>query len=89
MPELDKLTESAARWLAGRQTRRSFLGRLGRGAMLVAGGSTLATLLLDQEAEARVCGQSGVSPKCDTYDCGDVWGWCWYASGCCAGGELK
>lgn len=89
MPELDKLTESAARWLAGRQTRRSFLGRLGRGAMLVAGGSTLATLLLDQEAEARVCGQSGVSPKCDSYDCGDVWGWCWYASGCCAGGELK
>ena len=89
MPELDKLTETAARWLAGRQTRRSFLGRLGRGAMLVAGGSTLATVLLDQEAEARVCGQSGVSPKCDTYDCDDVWGWCWYASGCCAGGELK
>jgi len=87
--DFDRLTESAARWLAGRQTRRSFLGRLGRGAVFVAGGSSLATLLLDQEAEARVCGQSGVSAKCDTYDCDDVWGWCWYASGCCAGGELK
>ena len=89
MRELDTLTEGAARWLAGRQTRRSFLGRVGRGAVLVAGGSTLASLLTTQEAEARVCGQSGVSPKCDTYDCDDVWGWCWYASGCCAGGELK
>ncbi|HVM09539.1 MAG TPA: hypothetical protein VM345_13815 [Acidimicrobiales bacterium] len=89
MPELDGIAEGAARWLARRHTRRSFLGRLGRGAVFVAGGSTLATLLLEQEAEARVCGQSGVSTKCDTYDCGDVWGWCWYASGCCAGGELK
>ena len=37
--------------------------------------------------------QSGITPKCDTFDCvgpGDVWGWCWYASdGCCANGGLK
>jgi hypothetical protein len=81
--------EQASRWLANRTTRRSFLGKVGRGAVLVASGSTLATLLVGDEAEARVCGQSGVSPKCPTYDCDDVWGWCWYATGCCAGGELK
>jgi hypothetical protein len=83
-------TEGAGRWLARRSTRRSFLGKVGRTAVLVAGGSSLATLLVGDEAEARVCGQSGVSPKCATYDCDDgVWGWCWYATGCCAGGELK
>ena len=75
MPE-SSVIEAASRWLASRSTRRSFLGKLGRGAVLVAGGSTLATLLVGDEAEARVCGQSGVSPKCPTYDCeGDgVWG---------------
>jgi hypothetical protein len=81
--------ESVSRWLANRTTRRSFLGKVGRGAVLVASGSALATLVVGDEAEARVCGQSGVSPKCPTYDCGDEWGWCWYATGCCAGGELK
>ncbi len=56
--------------------------------MLVAGGPALATLLADR-AEARVCGQSGVSPRCPTFDCNDIWGWCWYATGCCANGALK
>ena len=89
MPDAS-IIEGVSRWLASRTTRRSFLGKVGRGAVLVAGGSTLATLLVGDEAEARVCGQSGVSPKCPTYDCDDgVWGWCWYATGCCAGGELK
>lgn len=82
--------ESATRWLAGRSTRRSFLGRLGRAAVFVASGATVATLLAADEAEARVCGQSGVAGKCPTFDCDDgVWGWCWYATGCCAGGGLK
>jgi hypothetical protein len=36
-----------------------------------------------------VCGQSGVAPKCDTFTCNATWGWCWYASGCCADGALK
>ena len=90
MPDGMTWTEGAGRWLARRSTRRSFLGKVGRTAVLVAGGSSLATLLVGDEAEARVCGQSGVSPKCSTYDCDDgVWGWCWYATGCCAGGELK
>lgn len=93
MTIFDRATERSARWMAARQSRRSFLGRAGRVAVLVAGGPTLATLLADR-AEARVCGQSGVTPKCRTFsECdgpGDVWGWCWYASpGCCRGGGLK
>jgi hypothetical protein len=86
---VDGLTEHAGRWLAGRTTRRSFLGRAGQLAVLVAGGEAMAQLLLGHRAEARVCGQSGVSEKCPTYDCDAVWGWCWYATGCCADGGLK
>lgn len=87
---LDGLVERLARRTADRTTRRSFLGRAGRAAVLVAGGPTLAVLLTrDDAAEARVCGQSGVAPKCGTYDCDATWGWCWYASGCCADGLLK
>jgi hypothetical protein len=55
---------------------------------MVAGGPLLATLLADT-AHARVCGQTGVSEPCLTFDCDGVWGWCWYASGCCADGSLK
>jgi hypothetical protein len=88
----DGLVEGVSRWMAARQTRRSFMGRVGKFAVVVAGGTTLAGLL-DRQAEARVCGQSGVSPKCATFDCvgsGSVWGWCWYASpGCCLYDGLK
>jgi hypothetical protein len=89
---LDGSFEQLGRWTAARSTRRSFLHRIGQLAVLVASGPTIAGLLMRQ-AEARVCGQSGVTPKCDTFDCtgpGDVWGWCWYASdGCCANDGLK
>ena len=85
---VDRWVERAGRWTAARATRRSFLGRLGKAAVLVAGGPALATLIADP-ADARVCGQSGVSPRCPTFDCNDTWGWCWYATGCCAGGRLK
>ena len=87
--DVDGLTERVGRWLAGRSTRRSFLGRVGQVAVIVAGGEVMADLLLGHPAEARVCGQSGVSVKCATYDCDAVWGWCWYATGCCADGGLK
>lgn len=86
---IDGLVERLARRTAGRTTRRSFLGRTGRAAVLVAAGPTLATVLSRDVAHARVCGQSGVSPLCATYDCDATWGWCWYASGCCADGLLK
>lgn len=90
---IEQLVEQTSHWVAARASRRSFLGRSARVAMLVAGGPALAALLTGR-AEARVCGQSGVSPKCPTFDCtgpGHVWGWCWYANGgaCCAGGGLK
>ncbi len=86
------LTERASRWLAARTTRRSFLGNVGRIGLVVTGGS-LVSQLLTERAEARVCGQSGISPKCPTFDCfaPSVWGWCWYAgnASCCADGGLK
>ena len=89
---LDRAVESLGRWTAARTTRRSFLHRLGQLAVFVAVGPTIAGILI-REAQARVCGQSGVTPKCDTFDCtgpGDVWGWCWYASdGCCRNDGLK
>ncbi len=91
-PGLDNTVERLGRWTAARTTRRSFLNRLGQLAVFVAAGPTIAGLLI-REAQARVCGQSGVTPKCDTFDCtgpGDVWGWCWYASdGCCRNDGLK
>ncbi len=89
---LDAAMERLGRWTAARTTRRSFLHRIGQLAVFVAAGPTIASLLI-RDAEARVCGQSGVTPKCDTFDCtgpGDVWGWCWYASdGCCRNDGLK
>ena len=92
MSSLDRSVESIGRWTARRTSRRSFLHRIGQLAVVVAAGPSIATLLV-RRADARVCGQSGVTPKCDTFDCvgpGDVWGWCWYASdGCCRNGGLK
>lgn len=87
----DTAVTEFSRWIAARTTRRSFLGKLGRVMLFLAVGPSLATLL-SRRAEARVCGQSGVSGKCATFDCfgpGRVWGYCWYATGCCAGGGLK
>ena len=75
---MDTTVERMGRWTAARTTRRSFLHRLGQLAVFVAAGPTIAGLLI-REAQARVCGQSGVTPKCDTFDCNgadDVWGWC-------------
>ncbi|MBK5224022.1 MAG: hypothetical protein JJE52_14345 [Acidimicrobiia bacterium] len=85
---LDVATERLGRWLAGRTTRRSFLSFLGKLGVFVASGPIIATLLAEA-AGARVCGQTGVSVKCATFDCDAVWGWCWYANGCCADGGLK
>ncbi|MFT7599298.1 MAG: hypothetical protein ACI8TP_002227 [Acidimicrobiales bacterium] len=88
----DAAVERLSRWTAARTTRRSFLHRLGQFAVMVAAGPTIAGFLL-KRAEARVCGQSGVTPKCDTFDCNgpdDIWGWCWYANdGCCRNDGLK
>lgn len=90
--KLDARFEQLGRWTAKRTTRRSFLHRFSQLAVFVAVGPLVANILL-RKAEARVCGQSGVTPKCDTFGCdgeGAVWGWCWYASdGCCKDDGLK
>jgi hypothetical protein len=92
MTNVDRMTERASRWIASRTSRRSFLANTGKAAVVITGGATMATLFASR-AEARACGQSGVSPRCATYDCVGpdvVWGWCWYASpGCCTNGGLK
>lgn len=88
MSRVDLLVERLGRGLAARTSRRGFLAQTGRVAVVVAGGSAMG-LALEEPAIARVCGQSGVSPKCADYDCHDTWGWCWYAKGCCADGALK
>jgi hypothetical protein len=92
MKNIDRFGEVAARWLASRTSRRSFLGVTGKTVLVVAGGTGLSQIFA-LRAEARLCGQSGISPKCPTFDCvGDdvAWGWCWYASpGCCSNGGLK
>lgn len=89
---VDDQIERFARWTAARFTRRSFFHRAGQVAMMVAAGPVISSIL-SKQADARVCGQTGVTPKCDTFDCvgvDDVWGWCWYASdGCCANNGLK
>jgi hypothetical protein len=89
---VDTSAENAARWLAARSTRRSFLAGVARVSMIGVGTKAVSAVLTDQ-AQARVCGQSGISPMCPTYDCVGpdvVFGYCWYASpGCCANGGLK
>lgn len=89
---MDRLTEAGSRWLARRTTRRSFLGTAGTTVLVAAGGTGVSTVFASR-AEARVCGQSGVSPRCPTFDCvpPDFWGWCWYAgnASCCSDGGLK
>lgn len=89
---VDDRIERFSRWTAARLTRRSFFHRAGQVAMMVAAGPVVSNILIGQ-ADARVCGQSGVTPKCETFDCNgidDVWGWCWYANdGCCASEGLK
>lgn len=92
MSGIDRFAERASRWIAARTSRRSFLSLSGKAALVTVGGVGL-TAVLQEQAEARVCGQSGVSPKCPTYDCvgpNVLWGFCWYASpGCCSNGGLK
>lgn len=83
---LETFSKHSSTYLAGRVSRRSFMGRLGRGAIAATLGGAGATLLLNQRAEAHTCpcsncGNSigcgtltGVQGSCpsDTCQCG-----CW------------
>jgi hypothetical protein len=65
----DELLDGAARSLSTRlasgMTRRSFLGRLGAGALAVAGGSTVAAAVKPEDAEAfHICGHIWTTGSC-------------------------
>jgi hypothetical protein len=57
--------ERATRALASRVSRRSFLGRLGRGVVALAGGSVVAAALAPERAEAyHICGHIFTTGSC-------------------------
>jgi hypothetical protein len=57
--------ERATRALASRVSRRSFLGRLGRGMVALAGGSVVAAALAPERAEAyHICGHIFTTGSC-------------------------
>jgi hypothetical protein len=60
-----KTIERAERALASRTTRRGFLGRIGRGAVALAGGGFVATALAPDRAEAHhICGHTYTTKSC-------------------------
>jgi hypothetical protein len=62
---LERFTERAAVGLAERTTRRSFLGRLGLGAVALAGGPFVAAALRPERAEAyHICGHTFTTDSC-------------------------
>lgn len=59
------VSERAARSLAGRTSRRGFLGRLGRGVVALAGGGLVASALAPGRAEAHhICGHTYTTGSC-------------------------
>jgi hypothetical protein len=65
--KLGRSVEEAGVSLAQRTTRRSFLGRLGRGVVALAGGSFVAVALAPEQASARYwyfCGHTYTTRSC-------------------------
>lgn len=62
---LEKTIERASVGLAERSSRRSFLGRLGQGAVALVGGSFVAVALKPERAEAyHICGHTYTTGSC-------------------------
>jgi hypothetical protein len=60
-----RLLERAGRRLAARTTRRSFLTRVGRGFLAVAGGAVVASTLAPERAEAHhICAHTYTTGSC-------------------------
>jgi hypothetical protein len=76
MPGLESMSNRVSRTLAGRVTRRSFLSRLGRGAIAVSLGSAAGATFL-----AGVAGGHTPDPPADCGDCGP------HALECCTSGR--
>jgi hypothetical protein len=59
------VTERAGRELARRTSRRSFLGRVGRAVVALAGGGLVASALAPERAEAHhICGHTYTTNSC-------------------------
>ena len=85
----DDFTARLAVRVANRSTRRSFLGALGKAAMVVAGaGAVLGSGELPAFT-LHECGHTGLSPNCADDFCPDIFGRCWFAAHCCANGQIK
>jgi hypothetical protein len=57
--------ERVSRGLAGRTSRRGFLGKLGRGVVALAGGGLVASTLAPERAEAHhLCGHTFTTGSC-------------------------
>lgn len=62
---MGELTGSAARTLAQRTSRRSFLGKVGRGVVALAGGGLVAAALAPDRAGAHhICGHTFTTGSC-------------------------
>jgi hypothetical protein len=64
--KLENGSERVMRRLAIRVSRRSFLGTLGRGAVVATIGGVASSVILEGEAQAHSCGCSGCSVHCQT-----------------------
>jgi hypothetical protein len=63
--KLESVAERASTALAGRSTRRSFIGRLGQGVVALAGGSLVAAALRPERSEAyHICGHTYTTASC-------------------------
>ena len=64
-PALARSVELATVGLAGRTSRRSFLGRVGTGVVALVGGPLVAHALKPERAEAtHICGYTGSTESC-------------------------
>lgn len=84
---LDTFIERRARGVAATQSRRSFLGRIGKTAMVLAGVGVVEGLAPPQAFAHHICGHTGTTSSCSTTtQCpsGTYTGGSWYGCGCCS-----
>ncbi len=89
---LDRSAEDTARTLASTQSRRSFLGRFGKMAVVLTGAGLIETTTATPAAAHHVCGHTGTSPTCNNNpypncNSGQTKGGCWGA--CCCSPRLR
>ena len=90
----DDLTDRAARATTNRFTRRSLVGRVGRGALVLGAGATVFGGLDTQQGLAAfspLCGGvcNGACPSGSTFDGGCWWGCDTASAMCCSGNKQR